>query len=60
MIACFCVTIGGFTNPLFFTIADFDPEFWSKTKCKVCTAISFGITTIGFVWIGVMLLKHAL
>lgn len=59
-VACWCLAIGGFTNPTIFTIAAFDPEFWSKMKWKVFSAVSFVFTTIGFVWIGYTLLKHAL
>jgi len=57
-IACWCLAIGGFTNPTIFTIAALDPDFWSKTKWKVFSAISFVLTTIGFVWITYTLLKH--
>lgn len=57
-IACWCLAIGGFTNPTIFTIAAFDPDFWSKTKWKVFSAISFVLTTIGFVWITYTLVKH--
>jgi hypothetical protein len=60
VIACWCVAIGGFANPTVFVIAAFNPDFWNKTLWKVYTAISFVITTIGFAWIGVSLLKHAL
>jgi len=60
VIACWCVAIGGFANPTVFTIAAFDPDFWSKTKWKVYSAISFVITTIGFVWVGIALLRHTL
>jgi len=60
VIACWCVAIGGFANPTVFTIAAFDPDFWNKTKWKVYSAISFVITTIGFVWVGIALLRHAL
>lgn len=58
--ACWCVAIGGFANPTVFVIASFDPEFWSKTKWKVYSALSFVITTIGFGWVGVTLLRQAL
>lgn len=57
-IACWCLAIGGFTNPTIFTIAAFDPDFWSKTKWKVFSAISFVLTTIGFVLITYTLVKH--
>lgn len=58
--ACWCVAIGGFTNPTVFVVAAFDPDFWHKTKWKVYSAISFVITTIGFVGVGFTLLQHAL
>lgn len=58
--ACVCVAIGGFTNPTVFVIAAFDPDFWSKTKWKVFSAVSFVITTVGFVTICYQLLCHAL
>lgn len=60
VIACWCVAIGGFTNPTVFVIAAFDPEFWNKKKWRVYSAISFVITTIGFVGVGYTLVKHAL
>ncbi len=60
VIACWCVAIGGFTNPTVFVIAAFDTEFWSKKKWRVYSAISFVITTIGFVGVGYTLLQHAL
>ncbi|GAB4293903.1 MAG: hypothetical protein Kow0083_06980 [Methylophaga sp.] len=58
-IACWCIAIGGFTNPTIFTIAAFDPEFWDKAIWKIFSAVSFVITTIGFVWIGLTFLKYA-
>lgn len=58
--ACVCLAIGGFTNPTIFTIAAFDPDFWSKTKWKVFSAISFVLTTIGFTTISYQLICHAL
>jgi hypothetical protein len=60
VIACWCVAIGGFANPTVFTIAAFDPDFWQKPHWRVYTGISFGITTIGFVWLSMTLVKHAL
>lgn len=60
VIACWCVAIGGFANPTVFVIAAFDPDFWNKTKWKVYSALSFVVTTIGFIGVGVSLLKHAL
>ena len=56
--ACWCVAIGGFTNPSIFVVASFDPDFWNKQIWKVLTAISFVITTIGFV--GIALIQYAL
>lgn len=60
VIACWCVAIGGFTNPTVFVIAAFDTDFWNKKKWRVYSAISFVVTSIGFVWIGATLLRHAL
>ncbi|QPK65197.1 hypothetical protein IVG45_09800 [Methylomonas sp. LL1] len=60
VIACWCVAIGGFANPTVFVIAAFDPDFWNKTQWKIYSALSFVVTTIGFVGVGVALLKHAL
>lgn len=60
VIACWCVAIGGFTNPTVFVIAAFDTEFWNKKKWRVYSAISFVITTIGFVGVGYTLIQHAL
>lgn len=58
--ACWCVAIGGFTNPTIFTIAAFDTNFWDKTKWRVFSAVSFTLTTIGFMTICWVLLQHAL
>ncbi len=58
--ACWCVAIGGFTNPSVFVIATFDPDFWNKQFWKIFTAISFTITTIGFVGVGVTFIQHVL
>lgn len=60
VLACWCVAIGGFANPTVFTIAAFDADFWKKDHWKVYTALSFLITTIGFIWIAIILLKQAL
>lgn len=60
VLACWCVAIGGFCNPTIFTIAAFDPEFWNKTRWRVFSAVSFALTTIGFVWLSVVLVRHAL
>lgn len=58
--ACWCVAIGGFANPTVFTIAAFDTEFWQKEHWRIYTAASFVITTIGFLWIGYVLLNIGL
>lgn len=58
--ACWCVAIGGFANPTVFTIAAFDTEFWQKGHWRFYTAASFVITTIGFLWIGYVLLNIGL
>lgn len=60
VLACWCVAIGGFCNPTVFVIAAFDPEFWSKLHWKVFSAISFIITTVGFIWISAVLVQHSL
>ncbi|MDD4915555.1 MAG: hypothetical protein PHW13_11045 [Methylococcales bacterium] len=58
-LACWCVAIGGFANPSIFTIAAFDPDFWSKTRWRIFSAASFMITTVGFIWLSVVLVRHA-
>jgi hypothetical protein len=60
VIACWCVAIGGFTNPTIFVIASLDMEFWNKAFWKVFSAVSFMITTVGFVWIGYTFVHYAL
>ena len=57
-LACWCVAIGGFTNPTIFVIAAFDMDFWDKKRWKIFSALSFIITTIGFVWIGLTFLRY--
>ncbi|MBS3952033.1 hypothetical protein GO003_023045 [Methylicorpusculum oleiharenae] len=59
-LACWCVVIGGMTNPGVFVIAAFDTNFWDKPVWKVYTALSFAITTIGFVWVGATILAYAI
>ncbi|SNS03756.1 hypothetical protein SAMN05192560_2333 [Methylobacillus rhizosphaerae] len=59
-IACVCLAIGGFTNPTIFTIAAFDTNFWEKKRWKIFSAISFILTTIGFMWITFTILLHAM
>lgn len=58
--ACWCVAIGGFANPTIFTIAAFDTNFWDKTRWRVFSAVSFMITTVGFMTITWVLVNHAL
>ena len=57
---CWCVAIGGFTNPSVFIIASFDPKFWEKTWVKIYTAISFILTTVGFTWLCYEIFMYAL
>ena len=58
---CWCLAIGGFSNPTVFVIAAFDPEnFWKKPIVKIYTAISFIITTIGFTLLTYNTLTYAL
>lgn len=59
-VACVCLAIGGFTNPTIFTIAAFDTNFWSKKKWKIFTALSFMVSTVGFMWITFTVLMHVL
>ncbi|QSB00205.1 hypothetical protein JWZ98_16165 [Methylomonas sp. EFPC1] len=58
--ACWLVVIGGLTNPGVFVAAAFDPDFWSKPIWRIYSALSFVVTTLGFGWIGLTLLNHAL
>jgi hypothetical protein len=58
--ACWLVVIGGLTNPGVFVIAAFEPKFWEKTIWRVYSAVSFIITTIGFMWVGIDLLSFTL
>lgn len=58
--ACLCLAIGGFSNPTVFVIAAFDPNFWSKSFWKIYTAISFVVSTIGFMWLSWVLFSFAL
>lgn len=60
VIACWCVAIGGFSNPTVFTIAAFDPNFWSKPLWRLYTALSFVVSSVGFIWIAYSLAMHAL
>ncbi len=58
--ACWCVAVGGFTNPTIFTIAAFDTNFWEKKKWRVFSAASFIVTTIGFLSIAYTLIRHVM
>tara|TARA_R110002050_G_scaffold9504_1_gene33396 strand:+ start:561293 stop:561697 length:405 start_codon:yes stop_codon:yes gene_type:complete len=58
IIACWCVAIGGFTNPSIFVVAALDDDFWDKMIWKILSGISFLITTTGFVWIGYTFVQH--
>ena len=60
VIACWCVAIGGFSNPTIFTIAAFDPSFWDKKIWRIYTVISFVVSTIGFIWIAYSLFIDAI
>ncbi len=59
VLACSAVAIGGFTNPTIFIVAAFDMAFWDKMIWKLFSAVSFAITTVGFVWIGFTFLQFA-
>lgn len=60
VIACWCVAIGGFTNPTIFVVASLDENFWDKWIWKVLSGISFVVTTVGFVWISITLVNQFL
>jgi hypothetical protein len=60
IIACWCVAIGGFTNPSIFVVAALDENFWDKMIWKVLSGISFLVTTTGFVWICYTMVNYAL
>jgi hypothetical protein len=60
VVACWCLAIGGFSNPTVFTIAAFDPNFWEKAVWKWYTAVSFIVTTVGFMWITYTIVQYAL
>lgn len=60
VVACWCIAVGGFSNPTIFTIAAFDPNFWNKKIWKIYTALSFVVSSVGFMWISYTLLKYAL
>ena len=49
--ACWLVVIGGMTNPSIFVIAMLKPDFWHMATWKIYTALSFVITTAGFIWV---------
>ncbi|WP_025871329.1 hypothetical protein [Methylobacillus glycogenes] len=58
--ACWLIAIGGFTNPGVFVIAAFKPDFWQVMWVKVYTALSFIVTTAGFVWAASVFVRHAI
>jgi len=60
IIACWCVVIGGITNPSIFVVAALDENFWDKMFWKVISGISFIITTVGFVGVGYAFVAHYL
>jgi len=60
VVACWCVAVGGFSNPTVFTIAAFDPDFWQKKHWRIYSALSFAVTTVGFIWLSIVLVGHAL
>lgn len=54
--ACWLVAIGGFTNPTVFTVAMLKPDFFQFAWGKIYTAATFIVSTIGFVWVGLVFL----
>jgi hypothetical protein len=60
IIACWCVAIGGFTNPSIFVVAALDEKFWDKMVWKVFSAASFVTTTVGFIWLAYTFVQHYL
>lgn len=60
IIACWCVAIGGFTNPSIFIVAALDEKFWDKTFWKVFSAASFVTTSVGFIWLACTFVQHYL
>lgn len=57
--ACWLIAIGGFTNPTVFTIAMLKPDFWQYTLAKIYTAATFVVSTVGFVWAGLVIFNAA-
>ncbi len=57
--ACWLIAIGGFTNPTVFTIAMLKPDFWQFMWAKIYTAATFVVSTVGFVWAGMVMLNAA-
>jgi len=60
ILACWCVAIGGITNPSIFVVAALDENFWDKTFWKVVSGISFIVTTVGFVGVSYAFVQHYL
>jgi len=50
--ACWLIVVGGVTNPAIFVLAALVPDVWTHLWMRVYTALSFMVTTIGFVWAG--------
>lgn len=57
--ACWLIAIGGFTNPTVFTIAMLKPDFWQYLWAKIYTAATFVVSTVGFVWAGMVMFSAA-
>jgi hypothetical protein len=57
IMACWFVVIGGMTNPGVFVIAMLKPDFWEHTWVKIYTAISFILTTAGFIGVGTTIFR---
>lgn len=57
--ACWLIAIGGFTNPSVFVIAMLKPDFWQFMWVKIYTAATFVVSTVGFVWAGMIIYNAA-
>ena len=57
--ACWMIAIGGFTNPTVFVIAMLKPDFWQFMWAKIYTAATFVISTVGFIWVGMIIFNAA-
>jgi hypothetical protein len=56
--ACWLITIGGFTNPSIFVIAAFKTNFWEALWVKIYTLLSFLTTTVGFIWAALIFIQQ--